>query len=90
MGALILKYIPAAFAGVFITTLIVIFVLSLFVWTKRRQSVNYQIAKKLKKANSGMNEAQKIISEGYLCRWNPKTDPKFAWLFSPIYKTQSA
>lgn len=83
------SWMPAAFAGVFIASLIVIFVASLFVWTKRRQSMDYQIAKKLRKAK-GLNEAQRIIAEGYLCRWNPKTDPKFAWLFSPIYKTQSA
>jgi len=73
-------------ATILMTAFIVIFIVSLFVWTKMK-TTNRGMLKTLSKKTkrSGLNEAQQIILEGYRCRWNPKEDPKFSKLFHPVY-----
>lgn len=78
----LIKWLPSGFAAVFITALIVLFITSLSIWTKKREEqANSECRAGIRK----LNEAQKIIEEGYQCRWNPMTDPKYTKLFHPIY-----
>lgn len=79
-------WFPAVFGSIFMTALIALFIVALFAYCKKREAPKAHYEKACRKGIRSLNEAQLIIEEGYLCRWNPKEDPKYSKWFSPVYK----
>ena len=78
-------WFPAVFGSIFMTSLIVLFIVALFAYCKKREASKAHYEKTCRNGIRSLNEAQLIIEEGYLCRWNPKEDPKYSKWFSPVY-----
>jgi len=78
----LIKWLPSGVATVFLTAMIVLFIVALFMWTKKREE---QSNSKCRSGIRKLNEAQKIIEEAYQCRWNPMTDPKYTKCFHSVY-----
>lgn len=78
-------WFPAVFGAIFMTALIVLFIVALFAYPKKREVSKANYEKTCRNGIRRLNEAQLIIEEGYRCRWNPKEDPKYSKWFSPVY-----
>lgn len=74
--------VSAVFGSIFMTALIALFIVALFAYCKKREAPKAHYEKACRKGIRSLNEAQLIIEEGYLCRWNPKEDPKYSKWFS--------